>query len=209
MKLMEADIRRIMSKAKNDNIQQFVSAFNAYSDAFGLTTKLRVAHFLGQIAWESSELNDTVENLNYSADGLLKTFKRYFPTRALANEYARQPERIANRVYANRMGNGSEQSGDGWKYRGRGLIMITGRQQYKNYEQSGFCNGKLTEHPEWLTNYPGAVKSAMWFWYAKNLNKLADNDDALTITKRINGGTNGYSNRLYYLRVAKRVLGLR
>ena len=208
MMITEAQVRRIMPKAKSENIREFVAAFNGYSDQFGLTTKIRVCHFLGQIAWESSELARLEENLNYSADGLLKTFPRYFPTRALAEQYARQPQKIASRVYANRMGNGSELSGDGWKYRGRGIIQLTGKQNYSNYNPSGYCNGNVLEHPEWLGQYPGALKSAMWFWKANGLNAIADRDDAKALTKRINGGYNHLAQREYYTRVAKRVFCL-
>lgn len=215
MNISESQIRRIMPKAKNDNVQQFVKVFNQYSDAFGLTTKTRVCHFLGQVAWESGELSSVVENLNYSLDGLLKTFPKYFKTRFDAAAYARKPVQIANKVYANRMGNGSEQSGDGWRYRGRGLIQLTGKNNYKAYQNSGLCNGNLVEHPEWLAQYPGALKSAMWFWMANNLNEIADKDDGSKIkgdeivkqiTKRINGGYNGLAQRGYYTRVAKKVL---
>lgn len=197
-----------MQNAKNANVVQFVKAFNEYSDAFGLTTKLRVCHFLAQIAHESGELSHTEENLNYSSDSLRRVFPKYFPTAALAAAYAHKPMQIANRVYANRMGNGDEASGDGYKYKGRGLIQLTGKNNYSNYEKSGYCNGKVTEHPEWLAQYPGALKSAMWFWKANNLNRYADEDKAETVTRRINGGLNGYAQRLYYLRVAKRVFGI-
>lgn len=208
MNITESQVRRIMPKASSENISEFVKAFNAYSDQFGLTTKIRVCHFLGQIAWESSELSRLEENLNYSADGLLKTFPRYFKSRADAEAYARRPEKIANRVYANRMGNGSESTGDGWKYRGRGIIQLTGKQNYYNYNVSGYCNGNVVEHPEWLAKYPGALKSAMWFWKANGINALADRDDATSVTRRINGGSSHLAQREYYTRVAKRVFAL-
>ena len=208
MNITESQVRRIMPKASSENISEFVKAFNAHSQQFGLTTKIRVCHFLGQIAWESSELARLEENLNYSADGLLKTFPKYFPTRALAEQYARQPQKIASRVYANRMGNGSELSGDGWKYRGRGIIQLTFKGNYSAYNTSGYCNGNVLEHPEWLGQYPGALKSAMWFWKTNGLNAIADRDDAKALTKRINGGYNHLAQREYYTRVAKRVFCL-
>ena len=113
------------------------------------------------------------------------------------------------------MGNGNESSGDGWKYRGRGLIQLTGRSNVKAYMNSGYCNGNVLEHPEWLAQYPGALKSAMWFWKANGLSDLADHDDGSKITgdkiceqitRRINGGINGLAQRQYYTRMAKKVL---
>lgn len=205
MILTEPQVRRIMPKAKNDNVKAFVKTFNENAEAFGINTPIRVCHLIAQLAHESAELNATVENLNYSAEGLRKTFPKYFPTSALATQYARKPQAIANRVYANRMGNGSEASGDGWKYRGRGLIQLTGLSNYKAYQTSGYCVGDLLGHPEWLEKYPGCLKSAMWFWKKNGCNELADKDDCLSITKRINGGTNGYSSRAYYVRIAKKV----
>lgn len=217
MVITESQIRRIMPKAKNENIRAFVDAFNKYSELFELNTKMRVAHFLGQCAHESAELNAVEENLNYSADALRRVFGKYFKTPAEAAAYARKPMQIANKVYANRMGNGSEASGDGWRYRGRGLIMITGKAMYRNYQNSGFCNGDLVNNPAWLAQYPGALKSAMWFWKANNLSTIADRDDGgkimgeeitKQITKRINGGFNGLAQRAYYVRIAKKVLGV-
>jgi len=217
MVITESQIRRIMPKAKNENIRAFVDAFNKYSELFELNTKMRVAHFLGQIAHESAELNAVEENLNYSADALRRVFPKYFHTPALAAAYARKPQQIANKVYANRMGNGNEASGDGWRYRGRGLIQLTGKNNYKAYQTSGFCNGDLLSHPEWLAQYSGALKSAMWFWKANNLSSFADKDDGSKITgdkiceqitRRVNGGTNGLASRQYYTRVAKKVLGV-
>ena len=217
MVLSESQIRRIMPKAKNENIKAFVNAFNQYSEMFELNTKMRVAHFLGQCAHESAELNAVEENLNYSADALRRVFGKYFKTPSEAAAYARKPQQIANRVYANRMGNGSEASGDGWKYRGRGIVQLTGKQNYKAYQNSGYCNGDLLSHPEWLAQYPGALKSAMWFWKANGLNAIADSDDGSKITgdkicekitRRVNGGINGLASRQYYTRIAKKVLGV-
>lgn len=215
MNITEAQVRRIMPNAKSDNVKAFVNAFNKYSDQFGLTTKIRVAHFLGQCAHEAAQLNRLNENLNYSADGLRRVFPKYFPTAALAAAYERQPQKIANRVYANRMGNGSEASGDGWRYKGRGIIMLTGKANYSAYQHSGHCNGDLLNNPEWLEQYPGALKSALWFWQNNGLNALADRDDggriigddiAKKITQRINGGLNNLAQRQYFTRIAKKVL---
>ena len=147
----------------------------------------RVAAFLAQIAHESQELNRLVENLNYSAAALMSTWPKRFPTLADAEPYARQPERIANRAYANRLGNGAEQSGDGWRYRGRGIIQVTGR---GNYHEIGAALAlPLDVQPELLEQPANAALSASWFWKSHLLNPLADHqtndiDDAdfLTIT---------------------------
>jgi putative chitinase len=158
---------------------------------YGLTTKLRIAHFMAQIEHESG-LKAVSENLNYSAQGLIQTFSKYFDT----NEsllYARKPEKIANRVYANRMGNGNEASGEGWKYRGRGFIQITGK---INYHQLAIDTDlDCLKNPDLLLEEVNAMISALWFWNLKGLNKLADKDDLKGITKRVNGGYNGLAHR--------------
>ncbi len=205
MNITESQLRAIMPKASAENIQQFVVYFNKYSDDFGITTPLRAAHFISQVAHESGELRYTEENLNYSADALRRVFPKYF-NRANVAAYARNPERIANRVYGGRMGNGAEETGDGWRFRGRGLIQLTGKNNYSAYANSGLCNGDLMSHPEWLKNYPGALKSAMFFWKSNGLNALADKDDVVAVTKRINGGTIGLEDRKRYTLKAKAVL---
>lgn len=208
MKVTKNELLRICPDYPSDRIDDDVRVLNEWAPRFGITTTLRMAHLIAQLAHESGGFKYVEENLNYSADRLLQVFPKYFPTKADVERYARHPEMIANRVYANRMGNGDEASGDGWKYRGRGYIQLTGRNNYLAYEQSGFCNGKLTEHPEWLVKSPGRIKSAMWFWYKSGCNKLADADDIRKITQRINGGLNGLSDRQYYYRRAKRILML-
>lgn len=158
---------------------------------YGITTPLREAHFMAQIDHESG-LKPISENLNYSQAGLLKIFGKYFnPITAL--EYQRQPIKIANRVYANRMGNGNEASGEGWKYRGRGFIQITGKENY--HRLSNDTDIDFLHNPDLLLEEANAMISALWFWKIKGLNKFADLDDILTITKRINGGTNGLAHR--------------
>jgi len=207
MTITESQVRRIMPNAKDGSVKAFTEAFNKYSEQFGIDTKLRVCGFLSNVAHESGELRYTEENLNYSADALLRVFPKYF-TRETAVLYARNPQRIANRVYANRMGNGPEASGDGWRFRGRGLIQLTGRKTYQRYADSAYCVGDLMAHPEWLAEYPGALKSAMWYWQANSLNRFADREDVRGLCKAINGGLNGYAQRAYYWRVAKKVFGL-
>ena len=171
---------------------------------FEINSSLRIAGFISQVLHESGGLRLTEENLNYSAKGLLTVFKKYFPTEELANQYARQPEKIANRVYANRMGNGAEASGDGFKYKGRGFIQLTGKD---NYVKCGKDIGTdLIANPTFLTTPMGACVSAGWFWNDRNLNIDADRNDILTMTKKINGGTNGLEERKKFYEKAKEEL---
>ena len=207
MIIVESQIRRIMPNVKETRVKEFVKCFNEWSDKFGISTPLRFVHFIAQIAHESGEFKSMEENLNYSADGLLRVFPKYF-TKETAAQYARKPEKIANKVYANRMGNGDEASGDGWRFKGRGAIGTTGRDNYKAYADSEFCVGDLMSHPEWLAQSPGCYKSAMYFWWKNGLNQIADTDDVVKVTKRVNGGTNGLAQRQYYYRMAKRVMGI-
>lgn len=157
----------------------------------GLTTKLRIAHFMAQIEHESG-LKPISENLNYSAQGLIQTFSKYFTTTEAIN-FANQPEKIANRVYANRMGNGNESSGDGWKYRGRGFIQITGKINY--FQLANDTDLDCLKNPDLLLQEANAMISALWFWNKAGLNKLADKNDIKGITRKINGGTIGLAHR--------------
>jgi len=172
---------------------------------YDINTVPRVAAFLAQTAHESGGYRAIKENLNYKAASLCKVWPRYFPNMDIANQYAQQPERIANRAYANRMGNGPEESGDGWKFCGRGLIQLTGKDNYSRYAQS--LEISLDEASEHLTTFEGCVQSAAWFWEANNLNQYADSGDILTMTKRINGGTLGLEDRQKHYAHAIHVLG--
>lgn len=163
-------------------------------DDFEINTPLRISHFLAQTSHESSDFTRLVENLNYSQDGLLRTFKKYFNPEQAAH-YARKPEKIANRVYANRLGNGPESSGDGWKYRGRGAIQITGKTNYLNCSQYLFGDDELLKTPDLLLEPKYAILSACWFWEVNGLNKIADGNNIELLTRRINGGTNGLADR--------------
>jgi putative chitinase len=168
---------------------------------FQINTPLRLAHFLAQCGHESGGFRVTQENLNYSAKGLAGIFKKYFPTEAAAAPYARQPQKIANKVYANRMANGSEASGDGYKFRGRGYIQLTGRD---NYTQFGKAIGEdIASNPD-VVSSKYALLSAAWFWSKNGLNKLADagaTDTTVTsITKRVNGGTIGLADRIKHFK---------
>lgn len=158
---------------------------------------VRAAHFFAQCAHESGNWRATSENLNYSAKGLRGIFRKYFPTDALAAQYARKPQAIANRVYANRMGNGPESSGDGWKFRGRGFLQLTGHDNYKALSE--YINRPdIMDNPD-LVATELAIESALWFFDRNKLWSICDQgitDSAiLALTRRINGGTHGLDDR--------------
>ena len=173
-------------------IKSLDTKYHSILDKYGINTPLRKAHFWGQVAHESG-CKPIQENLNYSAEGLSKTFKKYFPTKELANTYAHKKIQIANKVYSNRMGNGNEASGDGWKYSGKGMIQITGKDNYTAFSKDSGIDA--LNHPELLLEEANALISALWFWNKRGLSKYADKDDVLTITKLINGGTIGLADR--------------
>lgn len=175
-----------------ERAQKWVTALNQAMIRFDITTPERQAGFLSQIGHESALLTSVVENLNYGTAALLRVFPKYFD-KAAANAYQRNPEKIANLVYANRMGNGDEASGDGFRFRGRGLIQITGRD---NYQSCGAAlDQPLTDAPDTLATPPMAALSAAWFWHSHGLNALADTKDVIAMSKRINGGTVGLAER--------------
>lgn len=189
----------------NPHLDHWYQALCAILPDYDIDTTERVAAFLAQTAHESGGYRAIKENLNYKAPSLRKVFGKYFPTDELAAQYANKPEKIANRVYGNRMGNGPEESGDGWKFCGRGLIQLTGKDNYTRYAQS--LEISLDEASEHLTTFEGCVQSAAWFWEANNLNQWADKGDILTLTKRINGGTIGLEDRIKHYNHALHVLG--
>ncbi|MBP6304185.1 MAG: glycoside hydrolase family 19 protein [Bacteroidia bacterium] len=195
--LSTTEMKKVLPKLNWEKAQLYIPSITTVLPKFGIDTLLRKAHFLAQLAHESGALQYSQENLNYSAQGLRSVFGKYFPTIEIANAYAKKPEKIANRVYADRMGNGNEASGDGWKFRGRGLIQLTGKENYQKFSQENGIdcvkNPDLLLQPEW------ALTSACWFWKKKNLNEFADKDDLIMITKRINGGTHGLNDRQQYL----------
>lgn len=183
----------------NKNISDWYNALIDVLPKYDITTPTRVAAFLAQCAHESNQFNVLKENLNYKWESLRRVFPKYFPTDELAKQYASKPnkqEAIANRVYANRMGNGPESSGDGWRYCGRGLIQLTGKNNYQAFADS--IEMDISEVPDYLGTFEGAVQSACWFWDKNNLNEYADAGDIVTMTKRINGGTNGLEDRKHH-----------
>jgi len=208
MVLTKAQLLRAIPDLYKPALDAFVASYNQFAIPFGITTPLRACHYLSQVCWEAQYLKHTEENLNYSAEGLLKTFPRYFNAQT-AKEYARQPERIANRVYANRMGNKSEESGDGWKYKGRGFIMLTGFENYSKFNKSDVCTEDVITHPEKVAKFPLNQISSMWFWETHNLNALADRDDCEAITRVINGGLSHYADRAFLLRRFKKEWGIK
>lgn len=193
------------------NIERYCKALDKAMRDNGIDTAGRARAFLAQVGHESAQLNRIEENLNYSADGLVRTFPRYFRNVQAASVYARHPERIANKVYAGRMGNGDEASGDGWKFRGRGLIQITGRGNYA--AMSALMGKDLTVWPDALLMPLDACESAARWWRSKGLSELADGlagadekEAFKAITRKVNGGLNGLDDRWeIYLR-AKAVL---
>jgi len=190
---------------KNKHVEHWHSALSQLLPDYGIDTEQRIAAFVAQCAHESGEFTMIKENLNYRWESLRRTFPKYFPTEELARQYAQKPEAIANKVYANRMGNGDEASGDGYRYSGRGLIQLTGKDNYFWFAESISISPE--EASEYMATFEGASQSACWFWETNNLNQWADNDDILTLTKRINGGTIGLEDRIKHYEHAKHVLG--
>jgi putative chitinase len=190
-----------LDKLKGHVPQVVIDSIPEVASKFGINTPLRVAHFLAQCGHESGGFRVTNENLNYSAKGLNGIFKKYFPTEAAAAAYARNPQKIANKVYSNRMGNGTEASGDGYKFRGRGYIQLTGRDNYTAFGKS--IGVDIPSNPDSVaTTY--ALASAAWFFSKNGLHKIADegaSDVVVTkITKRVNGGTIGLPDRIKHFK---------
>ena len=191
MELTQEQLQQIIPK--NKYVSYWYQALQQLLPQYEINTTERIAAFLAQCAHESGGFVFIKENLNYRWASLRKTFPKYFPTDALAQQYEKQPEKIANRVYANRMGNGPEESGDGYRFCGRGLIQVTGRENYSWFAASLQISPE--EASEYMETFEGAAQSACWFWESNNLNQWADKQDIVTLTKRINGGTIGLEDR--------------
>ena len=190
---------------KNPYADQWFEAIYEILPEYEITTPQRVAAFLAQCAHESGGFVFLKENLNYKAASLRRVFPKYFPDDAIAAQYAGKGEMIANRVYANRMGNGDEASGDGFRYCGRGLIQLTGKNNYTFF--AGSLDIPVEEASEYLQTFEGAVQSACFFWEQNKLNQWADAGDILTLTKRINGGTIGLEDRVKHYNHALHIFG--
>jgi putative chitinase len=182
--------------SRNKNIAELFETFNTVLPKYNITTVERVAAFLAQCGHESADFTVLKENLNYSAEGLSKVFPKRFPTVAAAQPYNRNPEKIANKIYADRMGNGPEASGEGFKFRGRGAIQLTGKENYTKFAAS--VGKTLDEAVAYTETLDGAIESACWFWTTNKLNDIADKNDIVTLTKRINGGTIGLEDRKHH-----------
>ena len=189
----------------NPYVAQWYHALSMILPDYDIDTEPRVAAFIAQCAHESGGFKFLKENLNYRAESLMRTWPSRFTSMEMAQQYAMKPERIANKVYSSRMGNGDEASGEGAKYIGRGLIQLTGKDNYQRFAQS--IDTPLDEIPEYLSTFEGAVQSACWFWVTNYLNQWADARDILTLTKRINGGTIGLADREKHYAHALHVLG--
>jgi len=192
---------------KNPYVSYWHKALEQLFPDYEINTPQRMAAFIAQCAHESGGFMVLTENLNYRWQSLRKIFPKYFPDDAIAQDYASRPNKqevIANRIYASRMGNGPEESGDGYRYRGRGLIQLTGRSNYTWFAASLEISPE--EASEYLTTFEGAAQSACWFWESNKLNQWADKGDILTLTKRINGGTIGLDDRIKHYEHALHVL---
>lgn len=192
MQITLEQLKYVFPETPSSTLALVVAPINATLVKYNINTKMRVCAFLAQVGHESGGFRYRKENLNYSAQALLKTFPKYFNTQ-LANSYARKPESIASRVYANRMGNGSEASADGWRYRGRGYIQLTGKENYTLFANS--LKKPLSDTIIYLETIEGACMSAGWFWSTRSLNALADANQFDEITQKINGGQNGAADR--------------
>ena len=198
-------LQQLKQMVKNPHVDHWHEALDQLLDDYEINTPLRVAHFIAQCAHESGNFVFIKENLNYKAASLQKIFSKYFPTAELAAQYANRPEQIANRIYANRMGNGPETSGDGFRYCGRGLIQLTGKDNYTFF--AGSLNIPVEEASDYLATFEGAAQSACWFWEQNNLNRFADANDVKGLTRAINGGYIGLEDRISHTEHALHVLG--
>lgn len=202
MTLTEQQLFQILPRA-GANASRFVGPLNLAMARYAINTRLRIAAFIAEVGHESAQLCAVVENLNYSKAALQATWPTRFSV-ALAQQLANRPESIGNVAYASRMGNGPPESGDGWKFRGRGLFQITGKSNYSAIGKT--LQLDLVAHPELLEQPEPAALSAGEFWTRNGLNPLADNGQLEAITRRINGGLNGQAERLALYRKALEVL---
>ena len=208
-------------------IDEYLPAVQAVTAQRLISTPRRLAAFLAQVGHESAGFTLLLENLNYSAAGLTATWGSRFAEKNSAGQYItvmeggrarrvpnseaqklhRRPEAIANRVYSDRLGNGTEASGEGWLYRGRGLIQMTGKLNYRQCSLGLFCDERLIAMPHLLEQWRWAVESAGWYWHSRNINVLADGDDFEQVTKAVNGGLNGHAQRVALYQQALGLLG--
>jgi len=206
MELTKEQLRQIIPK--NPYLDHWYSDLSQLLPDYDINTPQRIASFLAQCTHESDDFTALKENLNYRPASLRKLFPTHFETDEIANDYANRPnkqEAIANRLYCNRMGNGDEASGDGYRYCGRGLIQITGKDNYFWFAASVQITAE--EASQYMQTFEGACQSACWFWENNNLNQFADSGDIITMTKRINGGTIGLDDRKARYAKIMKILG--
>jgi putative chitinase len=201
MKLTTTQVKQACSNNKQP--EKLADELNMIVDRYNINTVNRISGFLAQCGHESLDFTILKENLNYGAKGLMSTFKKYFPDEATALKYERKPEMIANKVYADRMGNGDERSGDGYKFRGRGAIQLTGKNNYTKFAAS--IGKPLDETIIYLETFAGALESACWFWNTNGLNETCDKDDIILMTRKINGGTIGLEDRKKHYEANKKI----
>jgi putative chitinase len=199
-------LTQLKQMVNNPHIDHWYEAIDQLLPDYDINTLARVAAFIAQCAHESADFVFIRENLNYRAATLIKVFPKYFRDEATAAAYAGRAEKIANKVYANRMGNGDEASGDGYRYCGRGLIQLTGKDNYTFF--AGSMGIPVEEASEYLATFEGAAQSACWFWETNNLNRYADSGDIKGMTKVINGGYIGLENRISHYEHALHVMGV-
>ena len=193
---------QIQTVTGNKEADEWASLLNQYLPKYDIYTTDRICAFVAQCAHESGGFKYLSENLNYSQQALRRVFSKYFPTDAMAFRYARQPKWIGSRVYGGRMGNGGEASGEGYKFRGRGLIQVTGKNNYRACSMFLYGDERLLDDPEPLATKDGAIQSACWYWSVNQLNKYADLSDMVRLTIKINGGKNGLEDRIRYYQKA-------
>ena len=202
MEIKQEQLAHILKN--NPYVEQWCAALNKILPEYDITSPARIAAFIGQTYVESGGYTALRENLNYQAASLMRVWPSRFPTMEIANQYAHNQEMIANRAYSDRMGNGPESSGDGWKYCGRGLIQLTGHDNYQSFADS--VEMDIADVPAYLETFEGAIQSACWFWESNNLNQFADSWDIKTMSIRINGGTNGLDERIHHCNEIKQMI---
>ena len=188
----------------NKDLDALCAVLNKILPEYGIDNKKRVCGFLSQTIHESAQFTALKENLNYSAAGLCSVWPKRFTSAAMAAPYNRNPEKIANLVYCNRLGNGTESSGDGFKYRGVGFLQLTGKDNYSRFAKS--IGKTLDETVSYCNTLEGAASSSCWFWSVNKLNQFCDSGDFVTLTKRINGGVVGLKDRQHHYDEAMKVI---
>jgi putative chitinase len=198
-------LEKLSRVVPNPYIEHWYEVFCQVLPDYDITTLNRVCSFIAQTAHESGNFRIIRENLNYRPETLVRQWPSHFPDMATAQRYAHNPQAIANRAYANKMGNGDEASGDGWRFCGRGLIQLTGRDNYQGFADS--IETDINEIPDYLATFEGSVQGACWFWELRDLNPLADVENIVAITERINGGHIGLEERIKNYKLAMQVFG--